>query len=83
MRDDTTQRLNLSDIRQLVYQGGGYFRMPGPVGVKRQIVHAPDLLRRLLDEIDRRAPVDQFFCGACQDDENGYAGCCANCGRRF
>lgn len=44
--------MTLEEIRRLEYQGGGYFRLPGPTGERRPIMHAPELLRRLLEIID-------------------------------
>lgn len=47
------EKLTVDEIRQLEYAGGGYFRIPGPVGKKTKIIHAPELrelLLKLLDE---------------------------------
>lgn len=44
--------MTVADIRRLEYQGGGYFRLPGPTGEKRPIAHAPELVRALLERID-------------------------------
>ena len=30
-----------------------------------------------------RGKLDNMFCGTCQEDENGFAGHCAGCGRVF
>lgn len=43
--------MTLEEIRRLEYLGGGYFRIPGPVGKKMPIIHAPELLALLLKKI--------------------------------
>lgn len=39
-------------VRRLEYVGGGYFRLPGPVGEKTFVIHAPELVRELLKLLD-------------------------------
>lgn len=34
------------------YCGAGYFRLPGPVGKERPILHGPQIVERLLTIID-------------------------------
>lgn len=40
--------MTLDQIKQLEYQGGGYFRMRGPKGKKMPTIHAPHLLKIML-----------------------------------
>ena len=42
------------EIRKLKYVGGGYFRIPGPVGKKSPTIHGPELLELLLKYLPER-----------------------------
>lgn len=46
--------MTLEQIKQLEYQGGGYFRLPGPKGEKRPTIHAPELLKVLLTLLEEK-----------------------------
>lgn len=46
--------MTLEEIRKLKYLGGGYFRIPGPVGQRMPIIHAPELLIKLLQILDEK-----------------------------
>lgn len=47
------EEMTLDEIRQLEYAGGGYFRLPGPVGKKAKIIHGPELHKLLLEILDQ------------------------------
>lgn len=47
--------MTLEQIKQLEYVGGGYFRIPGPVGKAMPIIHAPELLQLLLKLLAEKA----------------------------
>ena len=44
--------MTLEEIKQLEYAGGGYFRLPGPKGVSRPVIHAPELRKLLLKMLE-------------------------------
>ena len=46
--------MTLDEIKQLEYQGGGYFRLRGPKGKKMPIIHAPELVALLLDLLQEK-----------------------------
>lgn len=46
------QKLDTQDVRKLEYVGGGYFRMPGPVGKSTFVIRAPELVRLLLERLE-------------------------------
>lgn len=48
------EEMTLDEIRQLEYAGGGYFRLPGPVGKKTKIIHGPELHKLLLKILDQK-----------------------------
>lgn len=50
----SAEDLTLDEIRSLEYAGGGYFRLPGPVGKKSKIIHAPELRTLLLQLLDQK-----------------------------
>jgi len=45
--------MTVDEIERMRYEGGGYFRVPGPKGVGMPIIHAPELREILLREIQR------------------------------
>jgi hypothetical protein len=40
-------------LRELKYEGGGYFRVKAPRGVRSPTIHGPELLRILLELLEQ------------------------------
>lgn len=40
--------MTAEEIRKLKYVGGGYFRVPGPIGTTMPIYRAPEVVEALL-----------------------------------
>ena len=53
IKKDVILPATLEDIPHMEYCGGGYFREKKPVGHSAKLIHAPEMKRILLEEIDR------------------------------
>jgi hypothetical protein len=53
IKRERVEPATIEDFKHMEYAGGGYFREKKPIGVTAKIIHAPEMKRMLLEEIDR------------------------------